>query len=537
MAKVILFDREAREKIFAGIEEIAKAVGMTMGSYGYNMIIDNMRIQPTVTNDGVSVIRNIDYKDRYKNIAANMMKKAANRTNTIAWDGTTTTAILAYAICKEWLKYIDSWVNPFNLVKYLNEYSSSVISYIKENAKQIAGSEDIKRVATISAQDESIGSMIADAFAKVGENGTVIVEESKEIGMKIEMVKWYEWAEPMKSHLFMTSSERLQSELDKPYVFVTDKKLISLVPIKNLIDSILQKGSKDILFVVDEIDPGALDTLVYNHMNKKLNVCVVKAPLYGDRKDAFYRDICALTWATLISNKTWVDFANVTIDHMGIADKAISGRASTIIVGWNQNEKEIADIVTAIDKEIASTQDERVIKNAEERKAKLTWGIATIKVGFASEMETENKRMKIEDALQATKAALKEWVIYGEGVSLIEGIQKFRNNYIGSKEEQIAYDILAKAFEYPTKLIIDNAGQSGDWAVKAIKSQKLPGIGYDIKNDCLVNLLEIGVIDPVMVVRVAIENAVSLANMLLSSRWVIAEDPKENIDEHDQRVV
>lgn len=539
MWKVILFDRLAREKIFEGIEEIAKTVWVTLGSYWYNVIIDNLFAQPTVCNDWITVLRSIDFKDRYKNIAAFMMKKASDRQNKIAGDWTTTCAILARALCKEWLKHIDTWINPFKLVKYLNEYTKEVADYIKSKASPINDTNDIERVATISAQDDEIWAMIADAFERVGKDWTVIVEEIKNTGMYIEMKKWYEWDEPMKSHLFINSPERLQCELDAPYILVTDKKLISLQPLWTMIDWVISAGKKDILFIVDDIDQGALDTLIFNKMKNMLNVCVVKAPLYWERKDQFYRDICAMTGATLISNKTWVDFANMTVDHLWKCEKLISWRASTLIVGWDSNETEIQEIVTWIDKEIVNTTDERVIKLAEERKAKLTGWIATIKVWYASDMETENKRMKIEDAVQATKAAIKEGIIYWEGVSLIEGIQflKTLTKPNINKEADIAMAILEKALEYPTKMIIDNAGQSWDWAVKAIKTQNIFWTWYDIKNDVLCDLLKIWVIDPVMVVRVALENAVSLANMILSSRAVVTEDPKENIDDHDQRVV
>lgn len=537
MWKTIIFDREAREKVFEWLEEIAKVVATTLGPRWYNVILDNLWTQPMITNDWITVIRWIDYEDRYKNIAALMLKKNVDRTNKLAWDWTSTTAVLARAICKEWLKYIDDGVNPFKLGSYLRDISLEAIDYIKSKWKPIETTEDIKKIASISSQDENVWALIADAFEKVGKDWTVLVQDSKEIWLSIEMKKWYEREEPMKSHLFINAPERLQCELDHPYILITDKKLISLASIKTIVDQVLQAGQKDILFVVDDIDSWALDALLYNHVKKILNVCVVKAPYYAEKKDAFFKDLCALTWATLISNKSSLDFQQATIKDLGRAEKAISWRASTIIVGWSSDTTKVSDIVDEIRKDLEVQKfDEWLKLQAEQRLAKLTWGIATILVGSASEIETENKRMKIEDALQAVKAAIKEWVIYGEWVSLIEAFKQEKIWFIDN-EQAIAYKILEKAFEYPTRTIVDNWGDSWEYAVRRIKENKILWTWYDIKNGRVFDLLEAGVIDPVMVVRVAIENAVSLAIMLLTSKSVVTEDPKQKFDDQDARVV
>lgn len=532
MWKVITFDRQARESVFAGIEEIAELVSTTMWPYGYNVILDNLWTQPDVTNDWVSIVRTIDYEDRYKNIGALMLKKAADRTNRVAGDGTSTTTILTSSIIKEWLKFIDNGVNPFKLSKHMTEISNFVIEYIKKNAVPVTWRDDIFKVASISAQDKDVGKLIADAYDMVWNQGTIVAQESKEIWLSIEMKKWLEFDSPIESIALINNDNRQQCELINPYIFVTDKRLNTLASIKKVLDSMLDAGDKDILLIVDDIDPVALATLIYNKNKGIWNVGVVKAPHYATLKENFFRDVCALTGAVMVSHKTGLDFDMTELAHCWRAEQVISWRMSTIIVGWNRNEDEIKKITDGIQESLKREDDQWNVSQYEARLAKLNGWIATIRVWYPSDIETTQKRLKIEDALQATKSALQEWVIGGEGISLIEGVneQQFAGGELG-----IAYNILQKALQYPMKVIVDNGGVSGDWAVQE-KLYQDKWMWYDFESWVFVNLIEKGIIDPVKVVRVALENAVSLANMILTSRAVVTEDPEKKIDGQDFRV-
>ena len=521
----ITFGREGRERIFAGIEGVAKVVGSTMGSYGRNVFLDNLLTEPVVTNDGITVARAISFKDHYKNMGAFMLKKAADKTNKQCGDGTSTTIVLAYAIVSEGLKHIDNGVSPFRLSEYMNKYTQEVISYIKSKAIDVAGNDDLKKIATISAQDPEVGELIAEAYRKVGKFGTVIAEETHKLGLSLEIKNGLEFDEQLKDLRLITNKERMQCELENAYVLVSDKKLLSLNSIATVLDEIVAKGeSKDIIFILDDIDQGALMNLIINHGRGFLNICVVKAPSYGPKKEAFYKDICALTSSVLISDSTGLDFKNVMIDHLGKAEKVVSGRQSTLVVGGKVNQSAIDEILMGIEKDLEANKfDEWNTKNLEERRAKLAGGIASIKVGYPTDIETENKTLKVEDAINATKCAIAEGIIYWSGVSLIEA-GAFMQTQFECKEEEIAYNIIKKALEYPTKLIMDNAGESGEFIVETIKRSTECGFGYDISTHSFDKLLDKGIIDPVKVVRIALENAVSLANMILTSNAVVTEE-------------
>lgn len=535
MGKVIMFDQEARQKIFNGLDKMVKCVRTTMGAFGYNVILDNLYTVPEVVNDWVTVINSMDFDDRYENIAAFMLKKACNDTNRQAGDGTTTCAVLSHAITKEGLKYINSGVNPFKLWNAMNIIAWQVKDYIQNNAVPVKDIKDIKNVATISAQDDYIGGIITEAFDKVGDGGVVTVEETRELGISIEMKSGLEFDEPLKSMALITNPQRRQCELEDAYVFVSERKLPSLKSIDTVLKQITETDSRSVIFIVDDIDISALHMLILNHQRGNLKVCVVKAPSYGQYREEFYTDVCALTGATLISDKTGLNFKDVMIWHLGQAKKVVSWRAKTLIVWGNENEAEKQKIVDGLKADIARTTDDFAKMKKEQRLAKLTGGIATILVWFPSDVETNNKRLKIEDAVNAVRAALEEWVIYWSGISLIEAMDNIhREDYM---EFDVAYDIMKKALEYPTMTIMNNAGVGWDYVVQSIRSNQYEkGTWYDIKNGSFVKLLDVGVIDPAKVIRVALSNAVSLANMILTSKSVVTEDPKKEIDHQDAQV-
>lgn len=526
--KVIIRWPEARKLLLDAIEDIALTVWTTLWVYGRNVMLDNIYTEPTVTNDWITVLSEIFFADRVKNLAATMMKRTSQNTNRQAWDWTTTTAILAWALVKEWLKYIENWVNPFQLSNAMSNLGKLIVKYIQDNAKQISSTEDLVRIATISSQDENVWNIIGEAFAKVGDGWSVTVEDSSELWISIEMKTWLEFAEPIKSEYFF-NSERFQYEAENCYVLVTDKKLISVNQITWVLEEILKKWSKDIFIICDDMDYAMVAALINNKMKWILNVAVVKAPEYWTKKENFFTDICALTWATLISDTTWLQLKDVMLDHLGIAEKVISSRRSTLIVWGKKNEEAISKIVQFLKDELSRMTDDRTRRKTEERLAKLTWWIATIKVWFPTKMETENKRHKIEDAVWATKSAIQEWIIYGSWVSLIESMRGVECN--GTKEENIAIEIFRRALSYPLKMIMDNAGQSWEFIAETIKSSNQIWYGYNIKTWEYWDLIQEWIIDPIKVVRVSLENAISLANVVLSTNAIVAEDPE--IDDTD----
>lgn len=529
----IVTGKESRAKIFQGLEEIAMVVAQTLGPKGKNVIIDNLLTEPTITNDGITCVRGISFKDHYKNIAAFMLKKTCDMTNKLAGDGTSTTTILAYALVKEGMQYIENGVNPFHLSKALIDYKDLVVNYVKSKGIPVENSEDIRKIATISSQDEEVGNLIAEAHARVGSTGAIVAQKSVNPGMSVEIKDGLEFDEQLASLGLITNAERLQCELENAYIFVTDKKLLSLSSISSLLKELSETGkSKDIMFIVDDIDTWALNNMIINHQRRALNICVVKAPSYGDKKEAFFQDVCALTSAVMISDKTGLDFKDVWLQHLGYAEKVISWRQSSLIVGGRKNQAAVDLIVTGLNAEIKrNAQDEWLKSRAELRRARLAGGVASINIGFPTSVETENKVLKVEDAINAAKAASIEGIIYGSGVSLVEAAQMCTFGSDASDEQKIAEKIMKKALEYPTKLIFDNAGENGEIIIYDIKSAGKAGFGIDIRTMEWCQLIDIGVIDPVMVIRVALENAVSMANMILSSNVVITD--AEEFDDQD----
>jgi chaperonin GroEL len=535
MWKVITIGKESRQKIFEGIKEIANTVAQTYGPFWKNVILDNIYTEPEITNDGITVVRGIDFEDRYKNMGAFLLKKACARTNKLAGDWTSATTIIASAIIEEWLKYIENDVSPFKLAESMNKLTKEVIQQIEYSVSKVSGKEDLIRIATISSQDEEVGNLIADAFERVWNGGTVTVEESQKLWLSIEMKVGFEFEEQLKSPLLVTDVKRQQCELENAYVFVSDKKLVNLQVISTVIDQIIKEWRKDIFFIVDDIDPMALSALIYNHQKGLLNIWLVKAPWYGENKEAFYQDICAVTWALLISDKNWLDWKNVDISHLWVAERIISWRMSTIVVWGNRNEESIMKTLDFISEDLKRTTDERKQLQLEKRRAKLTGGIATIKVGYPTDVETSNKRMKIEDAVMATKSAIQEWIVVGEWVTLIEAIRNIVPDGT-ARETLIAYNILSKALEIPTKTIINNAWGEWEYAVWVLKERNIFGTWYDPVSRQFIDLKEKWIFDPFKVVRVSLENAVSLANMILTSNAVVTEDPKNKIDDQDVKI-
>ncbi|MDD2537326.1 MAG: chaperonin GroEL [Candidatus Absconditabacteria bacterium] len=528
MTKVIHYADDARKGLLKGVEEVTNVVKVTMGPKGRNVILDKSYGAPTVTNDGVSVAKEIELEDKVENVGANMVKEAAEKTNKEAGDGTTSTVVLAHAIAKEGLRYIDSGINPFALGRGLHKTVDKLVDEIHKNADQIGDSkEQIKQVATISAQDEEVGNLIADVFDEIGKDGTITVEEGNTIGLTCEIKTGMQFDQGYLSPYFVSDTQRMESVLDKPYILVTDKKVSSMKDILQVLESMASTGKKDMLLIAEDVEGEALTSLILNKIRGTINVVAVKAPGFGDRKKEILRDIATVTGATVITEELGIKLEEATIDMLGKADKVIVNKDETIIVDGKGEEVEINERANQIKAQIGNTKSDYDKEKLAERLAKLVGGVAVIKVGAATEMEMKNKKFKIEDALNATRAAIEEGIVAGGGSVLVQLSKTLETFKLDEEDEQVAVEILQQAIQYPIKQIADNAGFKGDWVVEKVKESSDMNFGFDAKTGEFKDLKKAGIIDPAKVLRVSLENAVSTAAMILTTEAVVVDKPEE----------
>ena len=528
MKKDIHYADDARKQLLKWVETVANVVKVTMWPKGRNVILDKWFGAPTVTNDGVSVAKEIELEDKVENVWAEMVKEAAEKTNKEAWDGTTSTVVLAHAIAKEGLRYIDSWINPFALGRGLHKAVDKLVADIQDTAQQIGDSkEQIKQVATISAQDEEVGDLIADVFEEIGKDGTITVEEWNTLGLSKEIKTGMQFDQWYLSPYFVSDSQRMECVIDKPYVLVTDKKIWSMKEIIQLLESMAATGKKDMLLIAEDVEWEALASLILNKIRGMLNVVAVKAPGFGDRKKEILKDIATVTWATLITDQLGIKLEDATIDMLGKADKVIVNKDETIIVDGKWDTDEINDRANQIRAQIWITKSDYDKEKLAERLAKLVGWVAVIKVGAATEMEMKNKKFKIEDALNATRAAIEEWIVAGWGSVLVQLSKTLGKIKLEDQEEQVAVEIIQQAIQYPLKQIADNAGFKWDWVVEKIKESKDMDYGFDARTGEFTNLKKAGIIDPAKVIRVSLENAVSTAAMLLTTEAVVVDKPED----------
>lgn len=528
MKKDIHYADDARKQLLKWVETVANVVKVTMWPKGRNVILDKWFGAPTVTNDGVSVAKEIELEDKVENVWAEMVKEAAEKTNKEAWDGTTSTVVLAHAIAKEGLRYIDSWINPFALGRGLHKAVDKLVADIQDTAQQIGNSkEQIKQVATISAQDEEVGDLIADVFEEIGKDGTITVEEWNTLGLSKEIKTWMQFDQGYLSPYFVSDSQRMECVIDKPYVLVTDKKIWSMKEIIQLLESMAATGKKDMLLIAEDVEWEALASLILNKIRGMLNVVAVKAPGFGDRKKEILKDIATVTWATLITDQLGIKLEDATIDMLGKADKVIVNKDETIIVDGKWDTDEINDRANQIRAQIWITKSDYDKEKLAERLAKLVGWVAVIKVWAATEMEMKNKKFKIEDALNATRAAIEEGIVAGWGSVLVQLSKTLGDIKLEDQEEQVAVEIIQQAIQYPLKQIADNAGFKWDWIVEKIKESKDMDYGFDARTGEFTNLKKAGIIDPAKVIRVSLENAVSTAAMLLTTEAVVVDKPED----------
>ena len=528
MAKQIRFSDEAKNSIFAGVKKVADAVKVTMWPKGRNVILERSYGAPIVTNDGVTVAKEIELEDKIENIGASLVKEAATKTNDAAGDGTTTTVVLVEAIVKEGLRYIRSGVNPFSLGKGLHKAVDLVVSEIQKAAKDVAQKEEIQQIATISAQDEQVGELIAEIMDEVGKDGVVTVEEGKSIGLEKDLVKGMQFDQWYLSPYFVSDPQRMEASIENPAILITDKKISSVKDILHLLEALAAKGKREVVLIADDIEGEALTTLVLNKIRGVLNVLALKAPWFGDRKKELMKDIAAVTGATMISEEIGITLETATIDMLGSAAKVVSSKDKTTIVDGKGNQEDIDARAALIRGQIEKTTSDYDREKLQERLARIAGGVAVIKVGAATEMEMKNKKYKIEDALNATRAAVEEGILPGGGTAFVKISNKLAALQLEDADEQIGVQIVQEAITYPVRQIANNAGFKGDWVVEEVRANSDFNIGFDAKTGEFKNLVQAGIIDPAKVLRVGLQNAVSAAAMILTTDAVIADTPKKD---------
>ena len=534
MTKLIKYWDDARKEIFSWMEMVADAVKVTMWPKWRNVILERGFWWPIVTNDWVTVAKEIDLEEKTENIWASMIKEAAEKTNKEAWDGTTTTVVLAEAMSKEGLRYIRSWVNPFSLGKGLHKAVDKLVEEIEKKARKIGDSkEKIRQVATISAQDEEVGNLIADVFEEIGKDWTITVEEGKSLGLTKEIKTGMQFDQWYSSPYFVTDMQRMEAVIEKPYILVTDKKISSIKEILQVLEAVASTGKKDFVIIAEDVDGEALASLVLNRIRGMLNVLTVKAPWFGDRKKEMLRDIATVTWATLITEELWIKLEDATIDMLGKADKVISTKDNTVIVDWKWDEKEINERADQIKAQIGMTTSDYDKEKLIERLAKLVGWVAVIQVWAATEMEMKNKKYKIEDALNATRAAIEEGIVAWWWSVLLQLSKVLEDFKLDDADEQVAVNIVRDAIQYPVKQIANNAWFKGDRVVEKVKESDDINYWFDAREWEFKDLFEAWIIDPAKVLRVALENAVSTAAMFLTTETVVVDAPeKEHHHDH-----
>ncbi|WP_432407306.1 chaperonin GroEL [Wukongibacter sp. M2B1] len=529
MAKEIKFCEDARRKLEEGVNKLADTVKVTLGPKGRNVILDKKFGSPTITNDGVTIAREIELKDVYENMGAQLVKEVATKTNDVAGDGTTTATLLAQAIIREGLKNVAAGANPMILKKGIEEAVEVAVEEIKKNSKQIEGKEAIANVASVSAADEKIGSLIAEAMEKVGKDGVITVEESRTMGTTLDVVEGMQFDRGYVSPYMVTDTEKMEAALEVPYILITDKKITNIQEILPILEQIVQQGKK-LLIIAEDIEGEALATLVVNKLRGTFECVAVKAPGFGDRRKAMLQDIAIVTGGQVISEELGLDLKTVTLDMLGTAKSVKIDKENTTIIDGAGETSAIEDRIRQIRSQIEETSSDFDREKLQERLAKLSGGVAVIEVGAATETEMKERKLRIEDALNATRAAVEEGIVAGGGTVLINAIPA-----VEAKIEALEGDaktgalIIRRALEEPVRQIAINAGLEGSVVVEKVRNSE-PGIGFDALNEKYVAMLETGIVDPTKVTRSALQNAASISALFLTTEAAVADLPEEKND-------
>ena len=526
MAKEIKFNEEARKGMEAGINKLSNTVKVTLGPKGRNVVLDKKFGSPLITNDGVTIAREIELEDPYENMGAQLVKEVATKTNDVAGDGTTTATLLAQAIIREGLKNVAAGANPMIIQKGIKKAVDKAVEGIKEFSKPVETKESIAQVESISAADEEVGKLISDAMEKVGKDGVITVEESRSMGTTLEVVEGMQFDRGYVSPYMVTNTEKMEAELEDPYILITDKKITNIQEVLPVLEQIVQQG-KPLLIIADDVEGEAMATLVVNKLRGTFNCVAVKAPAFGDRRKDMLQDIAILTGGTVISEDLGYELKETSIEMLGKARRVTVGKELTVIVNGAGEQSAIEERVALIRNQIEISDSEYDRDKLQERLAKLAGGVAVIQVGAATETELKERKLRIEDALAATRAAVEEGIVPGGGTVLLNVIPKVKALLEETNgDERTGVNIIVKALEEPVRQIAINAGLEGSVIVENVKNAEV-GIGFDALSEKYVNMLESGIVDPTKVTRSALQNASSVASMVLTTEAAVADVTKD----------
>ncbi|AEH54781.1 chaperonin GroEL [Heyndrickxia coagulans] len=523
MAKEIKFGEEARRGMLRGVDKLADAVKVTLGPKGRNVVLEKKFGSPLITNDGVTIAKEIELEDAFENMGAKLVSEVASKTNDVAGDGTTTATVLAQAMIREGLKNVTAGANPVGIRKGIEKAVAAAVEELKAISKPIEGKASIAQVAAISSADEEVGELIAEAMERVGNDGVITIEESKGFSTELDVVEGMQFDRGYASPYMVTDSDKMEAVLDNPYILITDKKISNIQEILPVLEQVVQQ-SKPLLLIAEDVEGEALATLVVNKLRGTFNAVAVKAPGFGDRRKAMLEDIATLTGGEVITEELGLDLKSATIDQLGRAGKVVVTKETTTIVEGAGDSAAISARVNQIRMQLEETTSEFDREKLQERLAKLAGGVAVIKVGAATETELKERKLRIEDALNSTRAAVEEGIVAGGGTALINVIKKVAS-IEAEGDVKTGINIVARALEEPVRQIAENAGLEGSVIVERLKKEEV-GIGYNAANGEWVNMIEAGIVDPTKVTRSALQNAASVAAMLLTTEAVVADKPE-----------
>lgn len=527
MAKLIKFSEDARRAMQTGVDTLADTVKVTLGPKGRNVVLGKKFGSPLITNDGVSIAREIELEDPYENMGAQLVKEVATKTNDVAGDGTTTATLLAQSIIREGLKNVTAGANPILIRNGIKMAVDKAVEEIKKASKPVNGKEDIARVAAISAADEEVGKLISDAMEKVGNEGVITVEESKSMGTELDVVEGMQFDRGYVSAYMVTDTEKMEAVLDNPYILIVDKKISNIQEILPILEQIVQSGKK-LLIIAEDVEGDALTTLVVNRLRGTFTCVAVKAPGFGDRRKEMLQDIAILTGGTVISDELGIELKDVTVDMLGQSESVKVTKETTTIVNGKGSSEDIKERVSQIKAQIEETTSEFDKEKLTERLAKLAGGVAVIKVGAATETELKEKKLRIEDALAATKAAVEEGIVAGGGAAYVNAINEVAKVTSDVQDTQIGINIIVRALEEPMRQIATNAGLEGSVIIERVRNSEV-GIGYDALRGEYVDMIKAGIVDPTKVTRSALQNAASVVATFLTTEAAVVDAPeKEN---------
>ena len=524
MAKQILFDEEARRALGRGVDALANAVKVTLGPKGRNVVLDKKFGAPTITNDGVTIARDIELEDPFENMGAQLVKEVATKTNDIAGDGTTTATLLAQAMIHEGMKNVAAGANPMIIKKGIDEAVKTLVDEIKAKSKKVEGQADIAQVATISSANEETGKLIAEAMEKVGKDGVIMVEESKTMRTNLSVKEGMQFDRGYISPYLVTDTDKMEASLDDPYILITDRKISAINDILPILEQVVKAG-KQLAIIAEDVDGEALTTIVVNKLRGTFKALAVKAPGFGDRRKAMLQDIATLTGGTVISEELGRKLDSVTLADLGQAHKMVSTKDETTIIGGKGDKEAIAERVAQIKQQISQTTSDFDREKLQERLAKLSGGVAVIEIGAATEVEMKDKKYRIEDALNATRAAVEEGIVAGGGTTFLDILPALDKLEVEG-DEKVGVNIVKRAIEEPVRQIAQNAGLEGSVVVENVKKAGT-GIGFNALKNEYVDMLQAGIVDPAKVTRSALQNAASIASMVLTTETLVADKPEK----------